>query len=387
MNKFMNEHLKKLNNENENLENIKLKMQKHKQKRKILINAVAVFLVVILLGTASPKLYAKFQQNMKYKEYTRRNYVSGKGEIASAYNEKIDMEYVFQNDIGVKIDSIILTDDTFKANINLKLPDELRVDKLPENNNEDTSIHFGFGFAVYDEKNNVLAINTRLDNSIFGRECCSDYIRCLYKELGIKNELFSEDLANSVGGKLIEKNDDIIIQELELNSLKGFPNSEKIYIRIFNIGYNLSKVNEDKMPFFSEHSDLEWQFEIDTPDKFLKRETIKLILLDEIPRLNINKFVLTETGMVLEAKKKDVVETMGAGKDMDNWGEVSDALINITDEQGNIYYPVQGGTTGKKNEFYSRFEIDKDLFESTTLYLNMKIGDEEYTSEISKFHK
>ena len=381
MNKFMNEHLKKLNSEDENLQNIKFKIQKNKQKRKMLINAAAVFFVIILLGTASPKLYAKFQQNMKYKEYTRRDYVSGKGKIASAYNENIEMDYVFQNNIGVKIDSIILTDDTFKANINLKLPDELRVDKLPENQNEDTSIHFGFGYAIYDEKNNILAINTRIDNSIFDRECCSDYIRCLFKEFGIKD---SGDLSRAASGKIIEKNDDIIIQEIELNSLKGFPNSEKIYIRIFNIGYILSNVNEEEMTFFSEHNDLEWQFEIDTPDKFLKRETIKLVLLDEIPRLKIDKFIVTETGMTLDAKKKEVVETIGAGMDMDNWGEVSDALINITDDQGNIYYPVLGGTTGKKNGFYSRFEIDKDLFESTTLYLNMKIGEENYTSEISK---
>lgn len=68
---------------------------------------------------------------------------------------------------------------------------------------------------------------------------------------------------------------------------------------------------------------------------------------------------------------------------MDNWGEIQDALINITDEKGNIYYPVTGGTTEEKNGFYSRFEIDKDLFEKNTLYLNMKIGEEEYTSEIA----
>ena len=48
---------------------------------------------------------------------------------------------------------------------------------------------------------------------------------------------------------------------------------------------------------------------------------------------------------------------------MDDWGEVLEALTNITDSEGNIYYPVLGGTTDEKNGFYSRFEIDKDLFE------------------------
>lgn len=382
MNKIMNEYLKNVNNEDENLKKIKETMQKQKQRKVKLMNIAAIFLVVILLGTISPQIYGKFQQDIKYKEYTRRDYVSGKGQIASAYSENIDMDYVFQNDIGVKIDSIVLTDDTFKANINLKLPEEMRVDKLPENDKDDVSVHYQFGYAVYDENNNILDCMLRIDETSFTGGY-QDYLMCLYKELGLKfnkNNYHNKILAKHGGYTHLEEGDEEIISQLQLRSIEGFPNSKKIYIRIFNIGYSISTPESDE---FSEHNDLEWIFEIEAPDKFLKRETIKLVLLDEIPRLKIDKFTLSETGMVLTAKKKDVVETMGAGKDMDNWGEVSDALINITDDNGNIYYPVEGGTTGEKNGFYGRFEIDKDLFDDSTFYLNMKIGDEEYASEIA----
>lgn len=377
MNNLMKDYLKDLNNENKNFESIKIKMDKQKKRKKLCINIAAIFFVMILIGTTSPKIYAKFQQSMRYKEYTRRNYVSGKGIIASLYTEKIDMEYVYQNNIGVKIDSIILTDDSFKANINLKLPENLRIDKKEEN------VQYSFGYAVYDENNNILGVSDRIDE-ITIKNGIAYYNMCLYKELGIKynkNDIFLVELAKNKSCTLLEKNDDTMIYQLELNSLKGFPNSEKIYIRIFNIGYSIS---EDKNLRFSEHNNYEWSFEINTPDKFLKRQNINLVLLDEIPKLKIEKFVVTETGMVFIAKKKDVVETMGQGKEMENWGEINDALLNITDEQGNIYYPVQGGTTGDKNEFYNRFEIDKDIFENTTLYLNMKLGNEEYISEISK---
>lgn len=383
MNKFMNEHLKKINSEDENFKNIKNKLNKQKKAKVKLINVAAIFLIVVLLGTTSPKIYAKFQQNMKYKEYTRRNYVSGKGEIASAYSENIDMDYVYQNDIGVKVDSIVLTDDSFKANINMKLPEAMRVDKLPENDKDGINISYQFGYAVYDENNNILDCMTRIDEESYigGYQ---DYLMCLCKELGIKfnkYNLHDKILAKSGGYTRVERDNDKVINQINLSSLKGFPNSQKIYIRIFNIGYSVSKYGEPEI--FSKHNDLEWIFEIETPDKFLKRETLKLVLLDEIPKLKVENFTLSETGMVLQAEKKDVVETMGAGKDMDNWEKVSNALLNITDDEGNIYYPVEGGTTGGKKGFYGRFEIDKDLFDDSTFYLNMKIGEEEYTSEIA----
>lgn len=386
MNKFMNEHLKNINNEQENFNKIKSRIVQKKKKRLKSLNIAAVLLIIVLLGVSSPQIYAKVKQNIKYKEYTRRNYVSGNGEIASAYSENIKMDYVYQNGIGIKVDSIVLTDDSFKANINLKLPEEMRVDKLPENNNDDTSVIYQFGYAVYDENNNILNCLDRIDEKIYNNSgWFTDYSMCLYQDLGIKynpHNFVVRYLAQSSSMSPIEKNDNNIITQLRLNSVEGFPNSKKIYIRIFNVGYYIAKLGGNQE--FSKHSDLEWIFEIETPDKFIKRETINLVLLDEIPKLNINLFTVSETGMILKGQKKEIVKTMADGKDIENWGEVSDALINITDDNGNIYYPVQGGTTLEKNGFYSRFEIDKDLFEQTTLYLNMKIGEKEYTSEIAK---
>ncbi len=315
MNKIMNEYLKNIHNKEENLNEIKRRIQDQKQKKLKIINIAAVILVVVLFGALSPQIYAKVQQNKKYAEYTRRNYVSGKGEIATAYSEKIEMDYVYQNDIGVKIDSIILTDDSFKANVNLKLPEKMRIDKLPENNNDKTSIFYGFGFAVYDEKKHIFDVSNRIDDVTL-QNGFGDYLMCLYKELGIKFNKYNPTakiLSNGGGIGTVEKDDEKITYQLELNSLEGFPNSEKIYIRIFNIGYAFYSDNSEN-DYYSEHNDLEWIFEIETPDKFLKRETINLVLLDEIPRLKINLFTVSETGMILKGQKKDVVDMMAARK-------------------------------------------------------------------------
>ena len=93
MNKFMNEYLKDKNNKDENLKFIKTKLHKEKIQKRKAMNIAAVIVIVFLVGTLTPQIYAKIQQNINYKEYTRRDYVSGKGEIASAYSENIDMEY------------------------------------------------------------------------------------------------------------------------------------------------------------------------------------------------------------------------------------------------------------------------------------------------------
>ena len=387
MNKFMNEYLKDKNNKDENLKFIKTKLHKEKIQKRKAMNIAAVIVIVFLVGTLTPQIYAKIQQNINYKEYTRRDYVSGKGEIASAYSENIDMEYVFQNDIGVKVDSIILTDDTFKANINIKLPEEMKKSNLLENNIENKNVFYNFGFAIYDENNNIFACSTRWDENSKSNDF-QEYIMCLYKELGIKynkynfkNKMLSKQFTT---GEL-EINEDQIIHQIELNSWTGFPDSKKIYIRIFNIGYEISKYGAETE--ISKHNDSEWNFEIETPDKFLKRETINLALVDEIPKLNIDKFTLTETGLLLVGKRKGLIEDI---KDRlvitenFNWEEVRGVMLNITDDNGNIYYPFSSGTTDEKNGFFGKFEIDKDLFGNTTFYLNMKIGDEEYTSEISK---
>lgn len=313
MNRILNEYLKKVNNEKENLIAVKSRLSKNTHKKSKIINIVAIILFVILLGNFSPKIYGKFQQNVKYREYIRRDYVSGKGEIATAYSEKIGMDYVFQNNIGVKIDSIIMTDDSFKANINFKLPEEMRPDKLIETDSENATVFYSFGYAIYDEENNILGCSTRLNPT--NPSAYRDYFKYLYKELGIKydvNNVMGLSLANATGCGMVEKDDEKIILNLELNSLKGFPNSKKIYIRIFDIGYVVYKYKANGE--FSQSNNFEWIFEIETPDKFLKRETINLVLLDEIPRLKISKFTISETGMILKGQKKDIVQTMAARK-------------------------------------------------------------------------
>ena len=378
MNKEVKEYF---NNEKQNFEKIKLKINKKENQKKKILNTFFSILIIGVVFFLTPQIYAKFQFNKNYQEYKRRNYISGSGEIATAYSEKINMDYVYNNDIGIKMDSIIFTDDTLKLVLNIKMPEDKRIDKKDPSQEK---IKYDIGYIIYDEKNNIYDIFSPFAYMVNENENekYQKYLKSFFKEIGIKKKY--EDIhifANGTSND-ISYNDDYITNEIKLMSIEGLPNSQKIYIRIIYFGDMIFKEDSDEIPETNMLCNSEWNFELKTADKFLKREPLNLVLLDEIPKLKIEKFTVSETGTVLIAKKKNVVETMQNGKDIDNWGEVSDELINITDENGNIYYPIQGGTTAEKNEFYERFEIDKDILKNTTLYLNIKVDDENYTSEL-----
>lgn len=378
MNKEVKEYF---NNEQQNFEKIKLKINKKENQKKKILSTFFSILIIGIVFFLTPQMYAKFQFNKNYQEYKRRNYISGSGEIATAYSEKINMDYVYNNDIGIKMDSIIFTDDTLKLVLDIKMPEDKRIDKKDPSQEK---IKYDIGYIIYDEKNNIYDISSPLAYMVNENENekYQKYLKSFFKEIGIKKKY--EDIhifANGTSND-ISYNDDYITNEIKLMSIEGFPNSQKIYIRIIYFGDMIFKENSDEIPETNMLCNSEWNFELQTAGKFLKREPLNLVLLDEIPKLKIEKFTVSETGTVLIAKKKNVVETMQNGKDIDNWGEVSDELINITDENGNIYYPIQGGTTAEKNEFYERFEIDKDILKNTTLYLNIKVDDENYTSEL-----
>ena len=125
VNKAFQEYTEKLYNIDANYEAILSKdkkgVSKTKRYKKKVLNIAAMFIVVILVGILSTQIYAKIQWDIEFKEYQNREYATGSGviqqAIESGYNEVIDMEYVKQDGISVKVDSLILSDDHFEANI------------------------------------------------------------------------------------------------------------------------------------------------------------------------------------------------------------------------------------------------------------------------------
>lgn len=351
-------------------------------KRKIL-NMVAVIVSIVLIGTLSTQIYAKINWEINFKEYQNRNYKLGTGTITEDnYAEDISMDYITQHGISSKVNSLLLTDDHLEAIIEFKFNDEIKLD----------SEKFSFGYAIYDDENNIYGIAPRIHTGLDKKGDKDTYTTYLYKELGVKynkNDIYAMQLneTNALGN--ISAENRTIKSKIEMESIeKGFPRSKKLYIRVFDLGFSMVDLEENLKVAQAEDfqlSDLEWIFEIDIPEKIYNRETTYLKVKDEIPGFKIEKATITETGLVIRANLEGFSKMVSFGKDMDinEWAKARKEMINITDGDGNIYDEATNGTVQSNDWFKMSFPITKDML-NKKLFLNVKINGQQYSSELIK---
>lgn len=359
-------------------------MKKNKSTKYKILNIAAIFIIIIVVASLAPSIYAKIQWNIQFEDFKNREYETGSGTIKEAeesgYTQEIDMDYVTQDGISVKVDSLMITDDYFKANINFKFAEGIEVN----------SKTFDFGVAVYDEQKNVYGVSTRMH---LGTKDKYDYYTLnMYKEIGVeynKKDVYAIQLSDEKQGGVVsvdeaERN---IISKVEMRSSKGFPRSKKMYIRVFDLGYFMANIDRDNpknnvVESFT-ISDAEWHFEIDVPDKFYERQTIELKLKEDIPGVETEKITVTESGLVIRAKIEGLDNVVFLGKDMngEEWIKLRNETINITDGEGNIYYENSIGTLKGKNWYKLNYSISKNTLEKR-LFLNVKINGKQYSSEL-----
>lgn len=373
---YLTEFLQKQYSEQQNYDEIlkKIKGGKDMRKRKIL-NIAAVLLIVIIVSVMSPNIYAQIKWRIEYKEYQQREINYGSATINQAvkdYEQNIFMDYIYKEDIGVKINSLIITNDYFKMDVDFKIPESIEI-------NTDT---FSYGFAVYDENNKIYGVSNRIT---VGRGE-SDYWRKLYEELDIKydkKDVFAVQLEDSAQTGVESSTRGNIIASTAMTSNVGFPNSRKLYIRIFDIGYNLIEFNEQKTDVIAVDdvniTDAEWNIEVEIPEEFYNRQTIELKMNEDVEGVELTKAELTETGLTVKVKLEGLVDAVmeGRNKTLDDFNNDINQRIHIEDEAGNVYNNINLGTTEQEGEVKMKFNISKKDLEKG-LILCVKVRDKEH---------
>ena len=391
INKAMKQYLEDINNIDSNYQSILSKSKggsNMKITMKKILSIAAIFIIIVFIGTITPGIYAKIQWNITFKEFQNRQseYATGcvKEAVESGYNEVMNMDYITQDGIGVKVDSLIITDDYFEAKMDFKFDEDIKVN----------SQTFGYGYAIYDDQNNIYGIQTRMHIGMKNSSKYDMYWKYLYEELGVKynkKDVFAVEIGESAGTTIYSAENRNIKTISKMETTKGFPKSKKIYIRIFDLGYSMldfETVDGNKKLSNAEAfslSDAEWRFEIDVPEKFYERETISLKLKDKIPGVEIEKINVTEVGLILVGKINNLSEFLNSGKDMDSesWENARHEKLNITDEDGNVYYETTLGTTSKVDGFRAIYQINKNNL-NKKLFLNINIDGKKYSSELVK---
>ena len=338
-------------------------------------NVLATLILGLLIIGAGTGIYAKRQWDIQYKEYQSREYEIGfttvKDANDSGYTENIDMDYIFQDNIGAKVNSLLITDNYFESKIQFQFPEDLQL-------NTET---FTYGFAIYDEDNNIYAINIRPHWGDLQKY--DPYPKSLCKELGT---IFPATfLADGGGANPIEATEQSILTKIKLTSTVGFPKSKKLYIRVFDLGYHMYELLdettlENEMENF-DITDSEWIFEIDVPEKFYERKTTILKLENDIPNLEIDKITVSEINLIVEANINDFTKTIN-DVDLQNQADFRNQLINITDENGNVYYEKSEGLVASGDLIRMQFDINKKAFEDNQFYLNFSWNGKNYSSKI-----
>ena len=351
-------------------------------KKKKLLNIAAIFLVIVLVGVFAPKIYAEIQWNIQYKEFQERDIEYGLGKINKTVDEEkenIAMDYVVQNNVGIKVDSIMMTDDYFKLDLNIDIQDK-----------EEISLEsIGYGIAIYDENKNVYGVF----ESFYRDNYQIPYERVLYEDLGIKydkNNIYENIVSNSFGMSMPEQIEDGTMKsKVELTSDKGFPRSKKIFVRIYNFKYKRVYRDEVSNEVINSEEilldDNEWRMELEVPEEFYNRETINLKINEKVEGLEITKATISETGLILNLKMKGIIELISAGKDMsgDKFNDLLNSSLYVQDSTGQNYLNISLGTTRNEGEIRAKFPIGKEELENG-IYLCVQIDGKEYKLRLEK---
>lgn len=357
-NKIFDEYLENKYNKIETYNSIYTKIREKYKFKKRITNLVASLFIVAILATSASSIYAKKNWEKEYKEYLSRQINSAKV-IASTENqndnaENLNMDYIYHDEVGIKINSLVMRDYTCQIDIDFKIKDEYK-DKYKA---------FEFGYAVYDENNNIYCVEER---STFNAGKFLHYEKKLCEELKIKyNPSRSIPKKITPGERLnpISVADGNNIMRLELIAKQKIPESKKLYIRIFNIGYTLADFSytgntglEIKDAEDFELSDSEWQFEIEIPDRFYNKNYAELSLSENIEGVDIEKITLSSDGnLSITMNTKYSVEDIVSGS-------------NISDEYGNIYTIFN---VYDPNSIDLIFDIGENNLDKK-LYFNLKI--------------
>ena len=371
INKTLKEHLENEYSKEKNYQKILYKEKKVVSMKRKILNIAAIFLVIIVAGVLSTNIYAEIQWNKEFDIYKNLPSERTKGTLAEikedGYAEVIDTDYITQDGISIKVNEMLLTDDVLDVDLTFKFDENVNVDYD----------RFDFAYSIYDENKNVYAVSSRIH---LGENIKVDNTaRYLYEELGIKYDkknITALQLVNSSskGIESTDKENRTIDMNITLRAKDKFPQSKKLYIRIFDLGYSVMETDADtrKITNMKDYklSESKWNFEITVPDKFYERNTKELKLESQIPGIEFKNITITDTSLNLTFKSEEYDELIKIGKDMEpnDFAEMRDNILYISNKTGNRYNEINIGTTGNEKEYKMTLDVGMKYLDD--LYVN-----------------
>lgn len=320
-------------------ETINKRNHKHYSLKKL---SIVFSLCVICFSILAVSAYPGFQFISK----PEIGYVTSSLEeaVENGYIQNVDMDYMYFNNIGIKVNYIVMSD----YNLNILFDFQFTVE-LPE-----TLSHIQLNdLLIYDEQNQLIFC---YNNKIAEKFLKSNHIN--YQGMA-----YLHSYADGYGIQLIETTPSSAKILYTIRSIKGFPNSKKL-----NMSFN--SISIDTVQNSSSTIKGKWSFELNLPEKFYNRTS--------------KKYVLQEPNNFIELKQAKVTDTLMLIHYIALNSKALNAELYIIDSNGKRY-DVNLIETGKVvqngNEVIATFPLN---LSNATEKLNLHFdGDLEFELEVA----
>lgn len=252
----------------------------YKKKKRIKVNiyrkvAIAFSFVLVSINLVTYGLMIK--ENYRAESSIGKVDDSIQQAVENGYIQNVEMDYLYCNNIGAKIDYVIMSD----YNLNILFNFDVSMNKNKQNieaNIKDLLIH--------DENDNIIY--------------CCDY-KTYKRFCKNKNIMYNKDkieqYAESFGGQLIEMTSNINKTLYTITTTQALPKSEKLYIQFNTIYFDEEKNNKIKG---------NWNFELHLREQFYNREEIKYELETQSKDIELINANITNTTMRITYKMKKI---------------------------------------------------------------------------------
>lgn len=306
------------------------------------IKKVAIFIIAIGILVISG-----VQAKRLMKEFTNREtaYItkSISEAITDGYVENIDMEYIYSDGVGFKINSFSMSDNDINLTFDFKLNDKTKLNgEMME-----------YAYILYNENNEVYYINKGTNRNL---------LKEFKKDTNIKLANKDLDLHFLTGQSVYVTytEDNLVVNEL-MSAKDYFPKAKKLYLKVVGIGYKTENERYKKL------SNSEWNIELNIPDKFYLDSSICYDAKENIEGIHIEKLQVSGTSTNLTATIK--------GFDVNS-------RIYVVDENGNEYQTNAIHYNAlKKDEITVKFPIRKANL-TNKMYLKVIVDDKEKKVEL-----
>ena len=249
--------------------------------------------------------------------------------INNGFIYKENLEYVFSNNVGIKVNSFFMDDNYLGIELNLNFEDfscNLSDEELSKN------IEFE-KVLIYDENNNILYYKN------------NDFLNEFVKERNIED--VEKNTINSGSNIFFESNlnnrNHIINGVYNLYSNK-FPKSKKIFIEIENINIEEEKIVKGN-----------WNISIDVPENMYDREIITSNVFNNDKNIEITKVVTSETNTRVDFYIKNI-EKLPENKNQD----IVEEMINEGKTTEEIRKKLEEYNKGDNKEWFEDVYIENE---------------------------